>query len=761
MERWRLIITGLVQGVGFRPFLYNLARKHELKGWVRNNSAGVELEVEGKAENLGRFLNEVKVHPPSAARIDTIDTMTLPVRQIEADFRIIPSETTGEIFGSPLPDQGICPDCLGEFHSENGRRYRHPFNSCTICGPRFTIIEALPFDRSRTTMAGYRLCQRCQAEYSGFADRRFHAQTIACPQCGPELWLADSRGQRLAEDPHQGACRILKSGGILGIKGIGGFHLAVDAYSDLAVQRLRKHKKRDRRPFAVLFRDLDVLKEHCQISITEEQLLLAPVRPIVLLSQKPESRLAKEVNPGLREIGAFLPYTGIQSLLFDAEITALVMTSGNCSSEPLTVDNSAAFETLGPMTDGFLVHDRKINWRCDDSVVKIQRGYTIGIRRSRGYVPASVKVDRTLVPLLACGAQQKNTFALTKEDQVYLSAHQGDLDNFSAYLNYQETIIRFQRLLGCAPQYAVHDLHPDYNSTIYALSSGLQTVGLQHHLAHLGSVIANRQIKGAVIGVALDGSGYGGDGKIWGGEFFAGSECCWVRKGHLKYYPLPGGEAAVREPWRMAASYLESSTPEFLGNWLEKNGLDQKWSLLRIAVKQGINAPETSSMGRFFDAIAALTGDLREVSYEGEAAVRFEHQADLSHSGAYQFDIDAVDDKLHIDPGLIMKQVCQDIGRLSTGAISAKFHRTIAALIEEVCLRLRSEVGTDQVVLSGGVFQNRLLLDLTWERLEGKGFKVFVPEIVALNDAGIALGQAWMGSLMIERGIDDVFSGTR
>lgn len=760
MERWRLLITGLVQGVGFRPFLYSLSRKNNLKGWVRNNSAGVELEVEGATDDLRLFLKEIETQPPSAARIDTIQTSIVPLLQTEADFRIIPSQA-GAISGTPLPDQGICPDCLREFYDANNRRYRHPFNSCTICGPRFTIIEDLPFDRDRTTMAGYRLCERCQAEYSDFADRRFHAQTIACPQCGPVLWLADSQGRRLAEDPQRGAGRILKSGGILGIKGIGGYHLAVNAFCETAVGRLRRLKERDRKPFAVLFRDIEALKEHCLVSVVEEQLLVDPVRPIVLLKQRPESHLAREINPGLREIGAFLPYTGIQLLLFDESLSALVMTSGNRSGEPLTIDNAAAFEGLGPMVDGFLVHDRKIYWRCDDSVVKVQKGQTIGIRRSRGYVPAPFKVNRALVPLLACGAQQKNTFALTKEDRVYLSAHQGDLDDAAAYLSYRETIARFQRLLGCEPRYAVHDLHPDYSSTIYALSSGLPTVGVQHHLAHLGSVIANRQIKGTIIGVALDGSGYGTDGKIWGGEFFTGAECCWERKGQLKYYPLPGGEAAIREPWRMAAAYLNVAAPEYLEDWLAQNGLSPKWPILRMAIKQGINAPETSSMGRLFDAAAALTGNFKEVSYEGEAAVWFEHQADPDFSGTYQFEVATVNGKLEIDPGLILKQVCRDRGRLSAGAISAKFHRTIAVLITEVCLRLRKEAGTAQVVLSGGVFQNRLLLDLTWESLERQGFKVFVPEVVPMNDGGIALGQAWFGSLMIERGIDDVFSGTR
>lgn len=760
MERWRLIVTGLVQGVGFRPFLYNLARKNSLTGWVRNNSAGVEVEVEGSIANLRRFLNQIREEAPTAAQIETVDYRTVPIRPEETGFAIISSANEG-VSGSPLPDQGICFDCSEEFNNRDNRRYHHPFISCAICGPRFSIIEDLPFDRDRTTMVDYRLCDRCRTEYSDFRDRRFHAQTIACPQCGPSLWFTDSQGQRASQNPGLEARRILKSGGILGIKGIGGYHLAVNAFSDIAVRKLRERKERDRRPFAVLFRDLAAVKEHCLVSDEDERLLLDPARPIVLLRQRENSKIAREVNPGLKEIGAFLPYTGIQLLLFDEELTALVMTSGNRSGEPLIIHNEAAIRNLSHMVDGFLVHDRKINWGLDDSVVRSQRGKTIGIRRSRGYVPAPLKMESDLAPLLACGAQQKNTFALTKDNLVYLSSHQGDLDNLAAFLRYKETIAGLQRLLKCQPKYAVHDLHPDYNSTIYALGSGLETLGVQHHLAHIASAIAGRGIKGPVIGVALDGSGYGTDGKVWGGEFFAGVGGNWFRKGHLQYYPLPGGEAAIREPWRMAASYLNGIAPEFVEEWLADSGLASEWRSIKMAVDQGINAPNTSSMGRLFDAAAVLAGSIKEVSYEGEAAIWFEHRADLTNPGIYQFEVDTKGDMLLIDPGVILDQVRRDLGRLSVGAISAKFHRTIAAMVEKVCGYLRKEIGADQVVLAGGVFQNRLLLDLVWEGLERKEFKVFVPEIVPINDAGIALGQAWLGSRMIERGIDDVFSDTR
>jgi hydrogenase maturation protein HypF len=759
MERWRVTVSGLVQGVGFRPFLFNLAGEKGISGWVRNNFAGVELEIQGAAETLEGFLADLKRNSPSAALIDEITTAVIPVVP-EAGFVILESQK-GRVLGSPLPDQGICDACRAEFLDRDNRRYQHPFNSCVVCGPRFTIIRSLPFDRPRTTMDEFELCPSCLEEYSSPVDRRFHAQTIACPECGPRLWFADSSGRRQGGAAIETAVEILKSGGIIAVKGIGGYHLACNAGCEEPVERLRKLKDRDQRPFAVMFKDLDALQAHCEITPGEERLLSSAVRPIVLLTQKSGSPLAGSINPGLKEVGAFLPYTGIQLLLFGNGISALVMTSGNRSGEPLSIDDEAAFRDLGPMVAGFLGHNRRILWRCDDSVVRVLKGKTLGIRRSRGYSPAPVKVKKELAPLLACGAQQKNTFALTRGDQVYLSPHQGDLDNLASFLAYRETIERFQALLDCHPEWVVHDLHPDYNSTGYALGTGLKPVGVQHHLAHVASVIASQQITGPVIGVALDGSGYGTDGKIWGGEFLAGEGCSWQRAGFLSYYPLPGGEAAIREPWRMAASYLERSNPGQLETWLFKNGLSQKWAQLRAAVQLGINAPETSSAGRLFDGVASLVGGILEVSYEGEAAIRLEKMADLSAEGSYGFKIGKEGAAFTVDPGTVADQVCRDLNRSSAGTISMKFHRTMAALIGEMAGLIGAETNYRQVVLSGGVFQNRLLLDLTWEILGKKGFRVFLPEIIPVNDAGISLGQAWLGSLMIERGVWDVFGDSR
>ncbi|HEX3048116.1 MAG TPA: carbamoyltransferase HypF [Bacillota bacterium] len=761
-ERWRFTISGLVQGVGFRPFLYNLAQAKGLTGWVRNNYAGVELEVQGSPEDLASFQTDLPAQAPAAAVIASMTKEVIPVIP-ETDFTIQAS-ASGGIQGSPLPDQGICEGCCQEFFSPKDSRFRHPFNSCTLCGPRFTIMEALPFDRVRTSMNQFPLCPHCQKEYITPSDRRFHAQTIACPECGPKLWFAAPDGTKLSDTPSSAAYAILSSGGILGVKGIGGYHLACNAYDDKAVSRLRTLKGRDNRAFAVLFQDLDIVTENCEISLAETEILTGPARPILLLPQKNSNRLARGVNPGLREIGAFLPYTGIQLLLFTGEIEALVMTSGNRSGEPLTIDDSEAIRILGPMVDGLLIHDRIIHWRCDDSVLRYQQEKIIGIRRARGFVPAPVRVNDSLPPLLACGPQQKNTFALTNDNLIYLSSHQGDLDHLGAYLHYRENVAQFIRLLGCTPEWIVHDLHPDYLSTTfakeYASSNGLNTLGVQHHLAHIAQVIACQRITGPVMGIAMDGSGYGTDQKIWGGEFFYGEGVHWRRIGHLKYYPLPGGEMAIHEPWRMAAAYLENVNPEGLNRWLDTWRLKENWNQLRGALKLGINSPETSSMGRFFDGVAALIGGITSVSYEGEAAIWLENQADPLVLGAYDFQIEKSDGTYLLDPQMLITQIIKDLSKVSRASISMKFHRTIAAYLTEMAGIIRRQTSIGQVLLSGGVFQNRLLLDLTCDMLRASNFLVHVPDVIPVNDGGISLGQAWLGGLMIKRGVSDVFSDT-
>ncbi len=764
MERRHLNISGLVQGVGFRPFLYNLAVEEGLTGWVRNNFGGVELEIQGERSKVLSFLDNLSPKAPPAAVIDSLTVTEIPPIP-EREFVIVRSEL-GALSGSPLPDQGICKECAEEITRRDDRRYGYSLNSCTVCGPRFSIMDGLPFDRQRTSMAKFPLCPKCQAEYESPASRRFHGQTISCPECGPELWFTNPLGERVPGDPFHTAGEILIKGGIIGIKGVGGFHLACSAGNEQVVQRLRKLKGRDNRAFAVMFRDLEVVRDECEFCPEEAAALISPARPILLLKQKKTGNIAPSVNPGLRELGVFLPYTGIHPGIFNelalgSEMFALVLTSGNRSGEPLTIDDCSAFQELTSMVDGFLVHNRPILWRCDDSVLRFAQGKLLGIRRSRGYAPSPVKVSASMVPLLACGAQQKNVFALTKGDRVFLSPHQGDLDQLATFISYQETIQRFQRLLKCEPEWAIHDLHPDYHSTLFAHKTSLKTIAVQHHLAHLASVIAACQIKGPIIGVAFDGSGYGTDGKVWGGEFISGEETAWRRNAYFSYYPMPGGEAAIREPWRMAASYLQSHRPDKLIQWLTENNLDHQWLSLQSAIKLAINTPYTSSAGRIFDGVAALIGGPLTVSYEGEAAVWLENITDNIPGGIYRYRIEQAEKGFRVDPGLITAQVMDDLGYCQPGEISMKFHRTMAELIAEMAGRIHVQTGYRQVVLSGGVFQNRLLLDLTVQILHRHGFKVYIPELVPLNDGGIALGQAYLGNLMIERGITDVFSSSR
>lgn len=758
LERRRLKISGVVQGVGFRPFLFNLARKYSVDGWVRNDYAGVVLEIQGDKCALDDFVATVWSGHPVPAVIDNIVSEYLPTEPCMG-FEIKMSRE-GVVSGSPIPDQGICPDCIAEIFDPRDRRYNYPLNSCILCGPRFTIMGSLPYDRNRTTMEVFPLCPACSREYNDPGNRRFHGQTIACPQCGPKFWFTRPDGTPSGKDPGDSARNILKKGGILAIKGIGGYHLACHAMDEAAVSRLRKLKGRDNRPFAVMFKDIATVRSYCHLSLEEEAVLKSPARPILLLKQYGEAFPAS-VNPGLTELGAFLPYTGIQFQLFEDDLTALVMTSGNRSGEPLTVDDEIALSNLGPMTEGFLKHDRKILWRCDDSVLRWQRGRCIGIRRSRGYVPAPLHLKRELLPLLACGAQQKNTFALTKAEQVYLSQHQGDLDELTAFNSYQESVEHWIKLLRCKPEFVIHDLHPDYQSTIYARGLGLPSVGVQHHLAHLAGVMALDGITDPIIGVIFDGSGFGVDGAVWGGEFFYGEGTSWKRFAHLAYYPLPGGEAAIHQPWRMCASYLSRYAPDLLEQWLYSHDLGYQWKLLQSAIDSKMNAPKTSSAGRFFDAAAALAGAIKTVSYEGEAAIWLEHQADKTAEGVYPFLIEPHPEGHIIDPAVTLAALGSEIGKMPTGVISMRFHRTMAEMIAAAVQIGFDLTGIRQVALSGGVFQNRLLLDLTWERLEKQGFKVYVPEIVPINDGGIALGQAWLGSMMLERGITDVFGGTR
>ncbi len=739
-------ITGIVQGIGFRPFIYNLARDHSIRGWVLNNEKGVFIDAEGEDGNLDRFLQDIPKLAPPLSRIERLD-----VRYIEPfgynDFKIKKSEETQEKFVLISPDVATCDQCLDELFSPQDFRYRYPFINCTLCGPRFTIIKDIPYDRHQTTMAPFRMCPVCQREYEEPSNRRFHAQPNACPSCGPSLSIRDRQGQEVPGDPIEKAISLLGEGAIIAIKGIGGFHLACDAQNERAVSSLRSRKFREDKPFAVMCRDMEEVRKHCEVNPEEERLLLSVERPIVILRRKKDSAIAHSVAPYQDTLGVMLPYSPLHHLLLNGTLRTLVMTSGNMSDEPIAYKNEEAIHRLQSIADYFLIHNREIHIRCDDSVTRVFEGKPYLLRRSRGYVPFPIKLPFSMEMILACGGELKNTFCLTRDRYAFLSHHIGDLENLETLTSFEEGIEHFKNLFNIEPKAVAYDLHPDYLSTKYALSiPDLPKIGVQHHHAHIVGCMAENGIDGEVIGVALDGTGFGTDGTIWGGEFLKVSLKSFERLVHLKKVPMPGGAMAIKQPWRMAMVYLM----EAFGDGLRTLKIDllkrvdlTKWEILKGAINNKVNTPWTSSMGRLFDAIASLLSVRDEVHYEGQAAIELERIADGETEETYPFSFLKEESVSVIDPIEIIEGVVRDLTKgISPSNISGKFHRTIARLIVETCKVLRREEGFNRVVLSGGVFQNMLLLSLATRALKELDFEVYTHHLVPTNDGGISLGQA-------------------
>lgn len=771
----RVHITGVVQGVGFRPFVYGLATRLDLKGWVRNTSAGVDIEVDGLPEALQAFQRALQAELPPLAHIDEFQVERRPANGFTS-FEIIHSESIQGAFQPVSPDVGICPDCLRELFDPHDRRYRYPFINCTNCGPRFTIIQDLPYDRPKTTMAAFPLCPDCAAEYADPLDRRFHAQPVACPICGPQVWLelqgTDQPAKR--EDAAIWETQdLLSRGKIVAIKGLGGFHLACDALNPAAVQELRQRKLRVDKPFAVMAPDLQTVEQHCFLDDEERALLESRERPIVLLRRRPDSPVTAEVAPGQDTLGVMLPYTPLHYLLFAGHQTAgggqlppavLVMTSGNLSEEPIATDNSEARQRLASLADAFLMHNRPIHVRCDDSVVRVlpsRNGVGIGphssrpavfpLRRSRGYAPFPVRLPWSLPPLLAAGAGLKNTFCLTRDQYAFLGQHIGDLENYETLESFIAGIAHFERLFRVRPEALAYDLHPNYLATRYALEraarEGLPAIGVQHHHAHIAACLAEHGCPEGdpVIGVAFDGTGYGEDGAIWGGEFLLAGYRDYRRAAHLAYVPLPGGDAAIRRPARTALAYLwqagldwEPGCPSVAAFCAEER------AALRAQLEHRLNAPNTSSMGRLFDAVAALAGGRQVVNYEAQAAIELEAATDPQEDGAYEFAIQPADSGTYlIDPSPVIAAVLADFGRgAGLPVIAARFHNGAAQLVLEVCRLLKLAHGVGRVALSGGVWQNMTLLRRSTTLLENAGFTVYLPTRAPVNDGGIALGQA-------------------
>lgn len=732
--------------MGFRPFVYQLAQRYGLTGWVSNTSQGVLIEVEGEKVELTAFVQALSQEAPPQAVVESVSWELYPPAGF-SDFTIRESIKKGGQFVLISPDIATCAECLKELFDPADRRYRYPFINCTNCGPRFTIIEEIPYDRASTTMKNFTMCPQCQAEYDDPTNRRFHAQPNACPRCGPTLILQAPDGYTFIADPIKTAVHLLKKGHILAIKGLGGFHLACDATDDQAVTALRTRKHRYAKPLALMFPDLETIKKHCRVSSAEAKALSSPRRPIVLLKDRGTGVISSQVAPGQRYQGAMLPYTPLHHLLLEESRMILIMTSGNISEEPIATDNLEALKRLEGIADYFLLHDRDIYARYDDSVVRVIEGQEVLVRRSRGYAPYPLPLPFSSTETLACGAELKNTFCLTKENYAFLSQHIGDLENWETFQHFESTLKLYQKLFRIKPSLVTYDLHPDYLSTKYALNlEGVQKIGIQHHHAHVVSCMTENGLKDRVIGVACDGTGYGVDGTIWGCEFLLADWKDFERQGHLLNIPMPGGALAIQRPYRMALGYLywlfpdrfEALRQEFFGKTDPEEA-----RLVRLQIDKNLNSPLTSSCGRLFDVVSALLGVRLVSEYEGQAACELEMVADEKTEESYPFEIKEDENGMVVDPTITISAIMDDVrkGR-DKDLIAGAFHNTVAEFITETCRRLRKDSKLDRVVLSGGVFQNVLLVSKLKRKLEREGFQVFTHKLVPTNDGGISLGQA-------------------
>ncbi len=767
LARQRLLVRGIVQGVGFRPFVYGLALRLGLAGLVHNDGDGVTIEVEGAPAALASFAYALRNEAPPLARLDSLELQSLAPTG-KTGFVIAASAAAHSRRTLIAPDSATCPDCLRELADPADRRFGYPFINCTNCGPRFTIVLDIPYDRERTTMRAFPLCPACRAEYEDPLNRRFHAQPNACPVCGPRLhweWLAvpaTGRANPLAQpsygaaasSPLALAAAALAAGAVVAIKGLGGYHLACDATSAAAVARLRLRKQREAKPFALIVADLAQAERLCLLSPAEAALLTSPRRPIVLLDRRPATMLAPAVAPGSNSLGLMLPYTPLHTLLLAAfaahmpaaQPIALVLTSANLSDEPIAYHDDDARTRLAPIAEAMLSHNRPIQTRCDDSVIRIVLGAEQPLRRSRGYAPEPLRLALTTPrPILAFGGQQKHTFCLLRDNQAVLSHHIGDLENLETLTSFREGLAHYQRLFAISPAALAYDLHPGYLATQEALASEIDIkIGVQHHHAHIASVIAEHDLAGPVIGVAADGTGYGPDGAIWGGEIMIATLADYTRVGHLRYVPLPGGEAAIRQPWRMALAYLYHAFGPDLQRLqlplLQQRDPVQLGVLLQM-ISRGLYSPPTSSLGRLFDAVAALVGLHPEAAYEGQAAIALEQIA-RPGLAPYPFTL-SPGQPFTLDYRPTIRALVVDLGRGRAPAlIAGRFHATVAASLAAACERARRQSGLSRVALSGGVFQNRLLLEHLHELLQSAGFEVWINRRVPPNDGGLALGQA-------------------
>ncbi len=739
-QRIHLNIRGIVQGVGFRPFLHRLTERYALSGWVRNTSAGVELELEGEDARLEQFLSALQSEQPPLAVIVGVERTDLSAPAGYEGFRILESEVLLHRQALVSPDVSTCPDCLKELYDTADRRYRYPFLNCTNCGPRFTIIRDLPYDRPRTSMGSFPMCEPCEAEYRDIADRRYHAQPTCCPDCGPALHWVNGAGERCDDAPLEMARAALRRGEIVAIKGLGGFHLACLPESEI-VSKLRQRKQRDEKPFALMCADVDAARVLCEISPEEEALLTGWQRPIVLLRKRAAVPAGISDN---RDLGLMLPYTPLHYLLME-DFPALVMTSANLSDDPVIIDNDQAVSRLQGIADGFLLHNRDIITRCDDSLLRVFRGKDYPIRRSRGYAPQPLLLDHPAAPILACGAEQKASFCISRGDQIFPAQHIGDLKNIATLTHYENQITHFEELFDIRPKALVCDLHPDYLSTRYAQErarrDGLPLLQVQHHHAHMVSCMADNGLEGDCIGLIWDGTGYGSDGTVWGGECLVGGAKDFRRVGSLRPIPLPGGDLCTKDIGRVTQSLL----------WDAGLPMAEAAGMLRRQLEAGLNCPVSSGMGRLFDGVYALLTDRTRVTYEGQGAILLEAMAETTN---LQLPVSFYEEDgvLRLDHRTLMAALLE--GKKSgvpAGELAAAFMDVLISAGETQCRRARNLTGCDRVVLSGGVFQNMYLLPRLLDVLQADGFTPYHHSRVSANDEGIALGQLVIADALLRK----------
>jgi len=741
-------IIGVVQGVGFRPFVYGLAEQYRVTGWVANDASGVIIEAEGSQASLDGFVAALKSQPPPLA---VINDLCISCHQPRGYDRFdIKTSLDGQHKTALIsPDVAPCSYCLEELLNPDDRRYRYPFINCTNCGPRYTIVQDIPYDRQATTMHSFVMCPACRREYDDPGDRRFHAQPNACPVCGPAYRLLDKTGEQVRlgqgeQDVFMTAKRLVDQGAVLAVKGIGGYHLAVNAFDRVAVKRLRQRKVREDKPFAIMAGSLAAIKAQCNVTAAEEQLLVSAARPIVLLGKAAKYALAEAIAPGNPYVGAMLPYNPAHYLLLAAD-DLYVMTSGNVSDEPIAYQDDDAVDRLKDIADYFLVHNREIYSQADDSVVRQVFDKPYVIRRSRGYVPLPVNLACKQPPVLAVGGELKNTFCLTRGQQAFLSAHTGDLENLLTYRAYVAAIEHSKKLLNVSPAVVAYDLHPEYLSTKYAAALPLPGVAVQHHHAHIAAVMAEHHLTGAVIGLAFDGTGYGPDGTLWGGEFLVADLSGYRRLGHIACLPLPGGTKAVKEPWRLALWLLNDLYgQEFVDLAIPfVQQLPPGWQLVLDAAGKGINTPLSSGVGRLFDAAAALLGIRQHINYEGQAAVELELAAQGAIGRVHSYTVREIGRVWVIDFKPLFDAMCQALCQgEAVGQLAADFQLTLAAAACDVTVKISNLTGIRQIALSGGVFQNITLLTKIIGMLSEHQLEIYLHRQVPANDGGLALGQA-------------------